>query len=82
MAAAQNLAERVLDIKRQFGTIIELGSGPGYLRHHLEKEGTGVQKIIMCDTSRELLYRDEHLDNHFPCECDWSKGADMCQGRC
>lgn len=68
MAAAQSLAERLLDIKREFHTIVELGSGPGYLRHHLDPQGTGVKKIIMCDTSRELLYRDEHLDKDFPCE--------------
>ncbi|CAO1632637.1 unnamed protein product [Parajaminaea phylloscopi] len=68
MAAAQSLAERVLDITRQFETIVELGSGPGYLRHHLQKDGSGVKKIIMCDTSRELLYRDEHLDKDFPFE--------------
>ncbi|PWN27989.1 S-adenosyl-L-methionine-dependent methyltransferase [Jaminaea rosea] len=70
MAAAESLAERILDIRRQFDTIVELGSGPGYLRHFLDKEGTGCKKIVMCDTSRELLYRDEHLDGHFPFEIE------------
>lgn len=69
-AAAENVAERVLDIKRQFDTIVEIGSGPGYLRQFLDKEGTGVRKIIMCDTSREMLYRDEHLDGDYPFEIE------------
>lgn len=67
-AVAQSLAERILDIKREFGTIVELGSGPGYLRHHLQKEETGIKKIVMCDSSREILHRDQHLDPDFPCE--------------
>ncbi|PWZ01287.1 hypothetical protein BCV70DRAFT_222893 [Testicularia cyperi] len=64
-AIAESLADRVLDIKRDFETIVELGAGPGYLRHYLDATGTGTRKIIMCDTSEELLNRDRHLDDKF-----------------
>lgn len=70
MIAAENVAERILDIKRPFETIVEIGSGPGYLRRHLDAEGTGCKKLIMCDSNREMLYRDEHLDKHFPFEIE------------
>lgn len=66
-AIAESLAERVLDIKRDFATIVELGAGPGLLRHYL-KEGNGTKKIVMCDTSESLLYRDTHLDGNYPFE--------------
>ncbi|CAO1624559.1 unnamed protein product [Sympodiomycopsis kandeliae] len=70
MAAAENISERILDIRRNFETVVEVGSGPGYLRHHLDPQATGVKKIIMCDSSREMLYRDEHLDKNFPFEIE------------
>lgn len=57
------------DIKRDLPTIVELGAGPGFLRHYLDPEGSGTKKIIMCDSSREALYRDEHLDKDGKCEC-------------
>lgn len=70
MASAENISERILDIRRNYDTIVEIGSGPGYLRHFLDQAGTGVKKIIMCDSSREMLYRDEHLDGQFPFEIE------------
>ena len=63
---AQSLAERLLDISRKFPTIVELGAGAGHLRHHLDVHGTGVERLIMCDTSRELLERDADRDGEFP----------------
>ncbi len=69
-AIAESLAERVQDIKRDFGTIVELGAGPGLLRHYLDAEGSGTKKIIMCDTSEALLNRDRHLDAQFPFEVE------------
>lgn len=65
-AAAQSLADRIQDITRKFPTVVELGAGAGLLRRHLDKEGTGVEKIIMCDTSEALLNRDRHLDDKYP----------------
>ncbi|SNX88020.1 uncharacterized protein MEPE_06731 [Melanopsichium pennsylvanicum] len=69
-AIAESLADRVQDIKRDFSTIVELGAGPGFLRHYLEPEGSGVKKIIMCDTSSALLHRDQHLDKEFKFEVE------------
>ncbi|SPO31779.1 uncharacterized protein UTRI_06508_B [Ustilago trichophora] len=64
-AMAESLADRVQDIKRDFPTIVELGAGPGFLRHYLDPKGCGTRKIIMCDTSEALLNRDSHLDDQF-----------------
>ncbi|WFD32673.1 hypothetical protein MSPP1_003722 [Malassezia sp. CBS 17886] len=62
-AAAQDIAERIADVKQQFPTIVELGAGAGHLRHHLDVGSTGVQKLVMCDTSVEIERRvvDEEL---------------------
>lgn len=49
--AAESLAERLLDIKRAYPTVVELGAGAGHLRKFLDVPGTGVEKLIMCDTS-------------------------------
>ena len=70
MTVAESLAERVQDIKRDYETIVELGAGPGYLRHFLDPKGTGTKKIIMCDTSEAALNRDRHLDGQFPFETE------------
>lgn len=67
-AAAANLAERILDIKRDFPTIVDLGSGAGYLRRHLQPADSGTKKIIMCDSSESALRRDEADDAKYPCE--------------
>ncbi len=69
-AIAESLADRVQDIKRDFPTIVELGAGPGFLRHYLDPEGCGTKKIIMCDTSEALLNRDRHLDDQFKFEVE------------
>lgn len=44
------------DIKRHYPTIVELGAGAGHLRKFLDAEGTGVQKLIMCDTSGASMW--------------------------
>ncbi|KIS65875.1 uncharacterized protein UMAG_10976 [Mycosarcoma maydis] len=64
-AIAESLADRVQDIKRDLTTIVELGAGPGLLRHYLDAQGCSTKKIIMCDTSEALLNRDRHLDDQF-----------------
>ncbi|WFD44336.1 hypothetical protein MPSI1_003003 [Malassezia psittaci] len=68
--AAENLAERLLDIKRNYPTIVELGAGAGHLRKFLDAEGTGVQKLIMCDTSDAMLRRDQQDDHKYPYEIE------------
>ncbi|WFC95933.1 hypothetical protein MBRA1_002588 [Malassezia brasiliensis] len=67
---AESLAERLLDIKRNYPTIVELGAGAGHLRKFLDAEGTGVQKLIMCDTSAALLNRDKADDDKYPYEIE------------
>ena len=46
--------------------IVELGAGAGHLRHHLDAKSAGLEKLIMCDMSEAMLYRDAHLDAQFP----------------
>ncbi|KAJ9476123.1 hypothetical protein PHBOTO_006210 [Pseudozyma hubeiensis] len=69
-AIAESLADRVQDIKRDLTTIVELGAGPGFLRHYLDPSTCSTKKIVMCDTSEALLNRDRHLDSHFGFEVE------------
>ena len=69
-AGAMSLAERLQDIQRPFPTVVELGAGPGLLRHHLDVGGVGIEKLVMCDMSEELLFRDRHLDKNFSFEIE------------
>lgn len=67
-AVMANLCERLLDVKRDFNTIVELGAGAGYVRRHLDTRSTKTQKIIMCDTSETALNRDQEEDGNYPIE--------------
>ncbi|KAK9899973.1 S-adenosyl-L-methionine-dependent methyltransferase [Cystobasidium minutum MCA 4210] len=53
---AANLVERLLDIKKRYPVIVDFGSGAGHIVKHLDREIT--QKVIMCDSAQDLLYRD------------------------
>ncbi|KAH9927303.1 S-adenosyl-L-methionine-dependent methyltransferase [Fomitopsis serialis] len=53
---ADRMIERMLDIKRKFSSILDVGSGPGHFSKMLEPETT--QKVVMLDSSKELLHRD------------------------
>lgn len=68
--AVANLVERLYDVKRNFGTIVELGSGAGYVRKHLDAKRTGTSKVIMCDMSKEALDRDLDQDSQYP-DCEY-----------
>ncbi|KAJ1928142.1 hypothetical protein IWQ60_002309 [Tieghemiomyces parasiticus] len=57
---ARQLVDRLLDIKRRFPTIVELGANSGYLRRYLSRELT--DKVIQCDMSEAMLRRDEGLE--------------------
>ncbi|OCH94525.1 S-adenosyl-L-methionine-dependent methyltransferase [Obba rivulosa] len=57
---ADRMIERLLDIKRKFDTILDLGSGPGHFSKLLEPETTS--KVVMLDSSAELLNRDPDSD--------------------
>ncbi|KAF9792414.1 S-adenosyl-L-methionine-dependent methyltransferase [Thelephora terrestris] len=63
---ADRLTERMLDIKRKFNTVLDLGSGPGHFAKLLETETT--QKVVMFDSSRNLLHRDP--DEEFKAEVE------------
>ncbi|KAJ2963993.1 hypothetical protein NQZ79_g1169 [Umbelopsis isabellina] len=58
---AARVADRILDIKRNFNTIVDLGSGCGHIVKHLDSDM--VDKLIMCDMSVEVERRvvDEEI---------------------
>ncbi|KAF9478401.1 S-adenosyl-L-methionine-dependent methyltransferase [Pholiota conissans] len=57
---AERMLERFLDIKRKFGSILDLGSGPGHFSKLLETDK--VTKSIMLDSSEYTLNRDPDSD--------------------
>ncbi|KZP03943.1 S-adenosyl-L-methionine-dependent methyltransferase [Athelia psychrophila] len=63
---ADRMMERLLDIKRKFDTIVDLGSGPGHFSKLLEADKT--RKVLMIDSSEKLLNRDE--DSEFEVEVE------------
>ncbi|KAG1752479.1 S-adenosyl-L-methionine-dependent methyltransferase [Suillus paluster] len=63
---ADRMMERLLDIKRKFDTIVDLGSGPGHFSKLLEPEKT--RKVLMIDSSEAMLNRD--LDEEFEVEVE------------
>ncbi|GAA5891968.1 hypothetical protein JCM8208_002954 [Rhodotorula glutinis] len=63
---AQAMVDRLLDIKRRYPLVLDVGSGPGFLAKHLDPEIT--QKVVMVDGAREMLYRDEHVETEVPIE--------------
>lgn len=68
---AANMVDRLLDIKRRFPAVLDVGSGPGFISKHLDREIT--QKLIMTDSSEGMLYRDADLESEVPIErivCD------------
>ncbi|KAI0686487.1 S-adenosyl-L-methionine-dependent methyltransferase [Cytidiella melzeri] len=57
---ADRMMERLLDIKRKFDTILDLGSGPGHFSKMLET--TNTMKVVMLDSSEKLLHRDADVE--------------------
>ncbi|KAF7355713.1 Arginine-hydroxylase NDUFAF5, mitochondrial [Mycena sanguinolenta] len=57
---ADRMMERFLDIKRTFGSILDLGSGAGHFTKLLEPDK--VQKAVMVDLSQMSLNRDPDSD--------------------
>ena len=49
---ADRMIERLLDIKRKFNTILDVGSGPGHFSKLLETETT--KKAVLLDSSSTL----------------------------
>ncbi|KIJ69849.1 hypothetical protein HYDPIDRAFT_178281 [Hydnomerulius pinastri MD-312] len=63
---ADRMMERLLDIKRKFDTIVDLGSGPGHFSKLLEPNK--ARKVLMIDSSKETLTRDP--DEEFEVEVE------------
>ncbi|EKM79943.1 hypothetical protein AGABI1DRAFT_72662 [Agaricus bisporus var. burnettii JB137-S8] len=63
---ADRMMERFLDIKRNFNSIVDLGSGPGHFTKLLEVDK--VKKSIMIDSSAASLNRD--LEEEFDVEVE------------
>ncbi|OSX59519.1 hypothetical protein POSPLADRAFT_1184289 [Postia placenta MAD-698-R-SB12] len=57
---ADRMIERLLDIKRKFSSILDVGSGPGHFSKLLESQTT--DKVVMLDSSEHLLCRDPDSD--------------------
>ncbi|KAI9179953.1 hypothetical protein H9P43_005314 [Blastocladiella emersonii ATCC 22665] len=57
---AARLVDRILDVKNRYPVIVDVGSGAGHVVKHLDADITS--KVVMCDMSRDLLYRDADLD--------------------
>ncbi|XP_034233699.1 arginine-hydroxylase NDUFAF5, mitochondrial [Thrips palmi] len=47
------LSERILDIKRKFGKVVDLGCGRGYVSKHVIS--SSVEELVMCDMSPSYL---------------------------
>ncbi|EPQ58979.1 S-adenosyl-L-methionine-dependent methyltransferase [Gloeophyllum trabeum ATCC 11539] len=63
---ADRMIERLLDIKRKFNTILDLGSGPGHFSKLLDAEVTN--KAVLLESSEKLLHRDP--DSEFEVEVE------------
>ncbi|KDQ08869.1 hypothetical protein BOTBODRAFT_117885 [Botryobasidium botryosum FD-172 SS1] len=63
-AMADRMIERILDVKRTYENVLDLGSGPGHLTRLLETHTT--KNVTMIDLSRETLERDP--DSEFEVE--------------
>lgn len=51
------LADRVLDVKREFDILVDLGCGRGYVSKHLLKDT--VKTIYQCELSEKMLLQSE-----------------------
>ncbi|GAA6024351.1 hypothetical protein JCM11491_000387 [Sporobolomyces phaffii] len=63
---AQSMVDRLLDIKQRYPLVLDVGSGPGFLAKHLDTEIT--KKVVMVDSSKGMLYRDEDVEFDVPVE--------------
>ncbi|KAL1721685.1 S-adenosyl-L-methionine-dependent methyltransferase [Schizophyllum commune] len=63
---ADRLMERFLDIKREFGSVLDLGSGPGHFSKLLE--APRVKKSVMLESSVKTLHRDPDSAFKIPIE--------------
>ncbi|RIA99188.1 S-adenosyl-L-methionine-dependent methyltransferase [Glomus cerebriforme] len=57
---AYRIVDRLLDIKRKFNTVVDLGSGCGHIIKHVDEDM--MKKLIMCDMSSKMLERDKDIN--------------------
>ncbi|KAF9957390.1 hypothetical protein BGZ65_002096 [Modicella reniformis] len=57
---AFRVIDRLLDIKREFNEVVELGSGCGHIAKHVDTDM--MKKLIMCDMSETMLNRDKDVE--------------------
>ncbi|KAF9208347.1 hypothetical protein BGZ49_009039 [Haplosporangium sp. Z 27] len=57
---AFRVVDRLLDIKREFNEVVELGSGCGHIAKHIDADM--MKKLIMCDMSETMLNRDRDIE--------------------
>lgn len=50
MRADEGFGRDAQDITRRYDTVLDYGSGPGYLAKHMDQEIT--KKVVMVDSSR------------------------------
>ncbi|KAG0163244.1 hypothetical protein DFQ28_000226 [Apophysomyces sp. BC1034] len=63
---AARVADRLLDIKREFNTVVDLGSGCGHIVKHVDQNM--MKKLVMCDMSEAALRRD--IDHTYEVEVE------------
>ncbi|KAG0301186.1 hypothetical protein BGZ98_008556 [Dissophora globulifera] len=63
---AFRVVDRLLDIKREFNEVVELGSGCGHIAKHVDTDM--MKKLIMCDMSEMMLQRDKDVVYEVPVE--------------
>ncbi|GAA5983662.1 hypothetical protein JCM5350_000660 [Sporobolomyces pararoseus] len=63
---AQSMVDRLLDIKERYPLVLDVGSGPGFLAKHMDSEIT--KKVVMVDSSKGMLHRDEDVEFDVPVE--------------
>ncbi|KAG0262804.1 hypothetical protein DFQ27_002117 [Actinomortierella ambigua] len=63
---AFRVVDRLLDIKRDFNEVVELGSGAGHIAKHVDTDM--MKKLIMCDMSETMLKRDQDVEYEVPVE--------------
>ncbi|GAA5829527.1 hypothetical protein JCM5353_001282 [Sporobolomyces roseus] len=63
---AQSMVDRLLDIKQRYPLVLDVGSGPGFLAKHMDSEIT--KKVVMVDSSKGMLYRDQDVEFDVPVE--------------
>ncbi|KAJ1937312.1 hypothetical protein FBU59_004789, partial [Linderina macrospora] len=57
---AARVADRLLDIKRRYHTVVEIGSGCGHLAKAVDEDM--MDRLVMCEMSKVALNRDKDTE--------------------